>query len=342
MKFRQIHLVSRPSGPAASLDNFAVVSCALPASTATMAKNSVLVRNAYLSLDPYMRMRMSDVKSYAAPQPLNAPMLGGTVGQVALSNFDGLKVGDWVKLQGGWAEYTELPGKACTKITVNKDVPASAHLSVLGMPGVTAFYGMRHLIRPKAGDTVVVSAAAGAVGSCAGQLAKLAGCRVVGLAGGADKCAVVVRDFGFDACLDYKAHATPKELQESLARECPSGVDGYFDNVGGDVLNAVMPLLNPFARVAVCGAIANYQAAKPVPLLQPNLILTSRLQLTGFIISEQPKKVWDEAQAELERLVAQRTLKWKETVEHGLENAPKAFLSLLRGGNVGKQLVAML
>ena len=334
---RQIHLISRPSA-APSLENFSLVSTP----TSSLADGDVLVRHHFLSLDPYMRGRMNDAKNYAQPQALNETMIGGTVGEVLESRNPGFVVGDKVVGMGGWQEYGLVPAAMTGMLRKVDDsrVPLSAYLGAVGMPGVTAYYGLVHIIAPKAGDTLVVSAASGAVGSAFGALAKARGCRVVGVAGGADKCAYVVNELGFDACVDYKQHPDAASLTAALQAVCPQGVEGYFENVGGMVMNAVMPLMNAFGRVAVCGMIAGYNGA-PIPLALPQLILRERLRVQGFIVSEQPQ-VWPVALAELGGLVASGALRVRETVAQGIENAPQAFLGLLSGRNFGKQLVKLI
>ena len=334
---RQIHLISRPSA-APSLENFSLVSSPTPG----LADGEVLVRHHFLSLDPYMRGRMNDAKNYAQPQALNEIMIGGTVGEVLESRNPGFAVGDKVVGMGGWQEYGLVPAAMTGMLRKVDDsrVPLSAYLGAVGMPGVTAYYGLVHIIAPKAGDTLVVSAASGAVGSAFGALAKARGCRVVGVAGGADKCAYVVNELGFDACVDYKQHPDAASLTAALQAVCPQGVEGYFENVGGMVMNAVMPLMNAFGRVAVCGMIAGYNGA-PIPLALPQLILRERLRVQGFIVSEQPQ-VWPVALAELGGLVASGALRVRETVAQGIESAPQAFLGLLSGRNFGKQLVKLI
>lgn len=334
---RQIHLISRPSA-APSLENFSLVSSPTPG----LADGEVLVRHHFLSLDPYMRGRMNDAKNYAQPQALNETMIGGTVGEVLESRNPGFAVGDKVVGMGGWQEYGLVPAAMTGMLRKVDDsrVPLSAYLGAVGMPGVTAYYGLVHIIAPKAGDTLVVSAASGAVGSAFGALAKARGCRVVGVAGGADKCAYVVNELGFDACVDYKQHPDAASLTAALQAVCPQGVEGYFENVGGMVMNAVMPLMNAFGRVAVCGMIAGYNGA-PIPLALPQLILRERLRVQGFIVSEQPQ-VWPAALAELGGLVASGALRVRETVAQGIESAPQAFLGLLSGRNFGKQLVKLI
>ena len=334
---RQIHLIRRPS-EAPSLENFSLVSTP----TSALADGDVLVRHHFLSLDPYMRGRMNDAKNYAQPQALNETMIGGTVGEVLESRNPGFAVGDKVVGMGGWQEYGLVPAAMTGMLRKVDDsrVPLSAYLGAVGMPGVTAYYGLVHIIAPKAGDTLVVSAASGAVGSAFGALAKARGCRVVGVAGGADKCAYVVNELGFDACVDYKQHPDAASLTAALQAVCPQGVEGYFENVGGMVMNAVMPLMNAFGRVAVCGMIAGYNGA-PIPLALPQLILRERLRVQGFIVSEHPQ-VWPVALAELGGLVASGALRVRETVAQGIENAPQAFLGLLSGRNFGKQLVKLI
>ena len=327
---RQILLVSRPSG-AASVDNFKLVETPL----AALADGQVRVRNHYLSLDPYMRGRMSDAKSYAAPQPLNEVMIGGTVGEVVESRNARFAAGDFVVGMFGWQEFGTSSGADLRKVDTSR-VPLAAYLGVVGMPGVTAWYGLNRIIEPKAGQTIVVSAASGAVGSVVGQLAKLAGARAVGIAGGADKCRYVTDTLGFDACIDYKAGNLPRDLKAAT----PDGVDGAFENVGGEVLDATLERMNAFGRIAVCGMIAGYDG-KPVPLAQPALILRSRLLVQGFIVTEH-LDLWPQALAELGELVAQKKLLYRETITQGLENAPEAFLGLLTGRNFGKQLVKLV
>ena len=327
---RQILLVSRPQG-AASVDNFRLVETPL----APLASGEVRVRNHFLSLDPYMRGRMSDAKSYAEPQPLGEVMIGGTAGEVIESRHPGFAVGDTVVGRFGWQEYGTSDGHGLQKVDVSR-VPLSAWLGVTGMPGVTAWYGLNRIIVPKAGETIVVSAASGAVGSVVGQLAKRAGCRAVGIAGGPDKCRYVVETLGSDACVDYKAGA----LADDLAAATPDGVDGCFENVGGAVLDTTMARMNAFGRIALCGMIAAYEDG-PVPMANPALILRSRLSMRGFIVYEHPD-AWPPAIAELMSLVAAKQLHYRESIAHGLERAPEALIGLLKGHNFGKQLVQLV
>ena len=327
---RQIVLASRPTG-AVSPDNFRLVHTELPA----LADGQVRIRNHYLSLDPYMRGRMNEGKSYAAPQPLGQVMIGGTVGEVVESRHPKWQHGDFVAGMFGWQEFGLSDGSGLQKLDTGA-IPLAAYLGPVGMPGVTAWYGLNKIISPRQGETVVVSAASGAVGSVVGQLAKRHGCRVIGTAGGAEKCAYVKDELGFDACLDYKAGP----LSDALKAAAPDGVDGYFDNVGGETLDAVMLRMNAFGRIAICGAISGYDSG-PAPMRYPMMILISRLKIEGFIVSEH-MEVWQVALADLGNLVAGGQLKYRESVAQGLENAPEAFIGLLKGKNFGKQLVKLI
>jgi NADPH-dependent curcumin reductase CurA len=334
---QQILLASRPAGEP-TVDNFRLVAAPLPG----LADGQVLVRHHYLSLDPYMRGRMNDGRSYAAPQPLDAVMIGGTVGEVVESRHPGFAAGDRVVGMGGWQEYSVVdagqPGMLRKVDTTH--VPLSAYLGAVGMPGVTAWVGLTQIIEPKAGETVVVDAASGAVGGAVGQLAKARGCRVVGIAGGPDKCRYVVDELGFDACIDHRAHGDLKSMLRALKEAAPAGIDGHFENVGGHILDAVMLRMNAFGRIAFCGMIAGYNG-EPIPMANPSLILVSRLKLQGFIVSEHMNH-WPAALKELGGMVATGRLKYRETVAQGLASAPEAFLGLLKGRNFGKQLVKLV
>ncbi|WP_420994293.1 NADP-dependent oxidoreductase [Cupriavidus sp. 30B13] len=332
--FKRIVLASRPAG-AVTPDNFRLEEVPVPA----LADGQVLVRNHYLSLDPYMRGRMNDSKSYATPQPLDQVMIGGTVGEVVASKNAKYAVGDKVVGMFGWQEMGLSDGTGIQKVDTTH-IPLSAYLGSVGMPGVTAWYGLNKIIAPKAGQTVVVSAASGAVGSVVGQLARLKGCRVVGFAGGKDKCDYVVGELGFDACIDYKAAKDGKELYAMLKEATPDGVDGYFENVGGEILDTVLARMNAFGRIAVCGMIAGYDG-QPMPLKNPQLILVSRLTVEGFIVSEH-MELWPQALQELGAAVAQGKLKFRESIAQGLASAPEAFMGLLKGKNFGKQLVKLV
>src|SRR5438552_3407288 len=312
---KQILLASRPQGEA-STANFRLVETPLPA----IADGQVLVRHRYLSLDPYMRARMNDSKSYAQPQPLDQVMIGGTVGEVVESRHPNYKPGDKVVGIGGWQQYSIADGNqpGMLRKVDTTHIPLSAYLGAVGMPGVTAWYGLVKLCQPKAGETVAVSAASGAVGGVVGQLAKARGCRAVGIAGGPDKCRYVVEELGFDACVDYKLHSTPKALSTALKDACPDGIDGYFENVGGPILDAVMLRMNAFGRMAFCGMISGYNG-EPIPMTYPQIILQSRLKLQGFIVSEH-MDVWPQALKELGTLVASGKLKYRETIAQGIES----------------------
>ncbi|RCW72735.1 NADP-dependent oxidoreductase [Pseudorhodoferax soli] len=333
---QQILLDNRPEGEAQA-SNFKLVETDTPA----LADGQVLVRHHFMSLDPYMRGRMNESKSYAQPQPLGQVMQGGTVGEIVESRNPRFAVGEKVVGFGGWQQYSvvdaNLPG-VLRKVDTSQ-VPLSHYLGAVGMPGVTAWYGLVKLIAPKAGETLVVSAASGAVGSAFGALGKARGCRVVGIAGGPDKCAYVRDELGFDDCIDYKVHSDVKSLSAALKTACPQGIDGYFENVGGMVLDAVLLRTNAFARIALCGMIAGYDGA-PLPLANPSLLLINRIRLEGFIVSEH-MEVWPEALAELGGLVASGKLRPRESIAQGLAAAPEAFLGLLKGRNFGKQLVQL-
>lgn len=327
---RQIVLASRPKDAVAVTD-FRLVESPMP----SIADGEVLVRNHWLSLDPYMRGRMDEAESYAATQELDAVMVGGTAGEVIESRDPRFAVGDSVVGFLGWQLYAASGPRGLQKVDTTR-VPLSAYLGAAGMPGITAWYGLNRIIAPRAGETIVVSAASGAVGSVVGQLAKRAGCRVVGIAGGAQKCAIVTGEYGFDACIDYKAG----RLHDDLRDATPDGIDGNFENVGGEILDAVLRRMNAFGRVAVCGLISGYDE-KPVAMKQFRSVLVNRLRVEGFIVSDH-MDAWPVALRELVPLVAGGELKYRETVAHGLEQAPQAFIGLFEGRNVGKQLVKLV
>ena len=334
---RQILLDNRPQGEATT-SNFRLVSVQTP----ELGEGQVLVRHHYLSLDPYMRGRMNDGKSYAQPQPLGEVMIGGTVGEVQQSRHPRFQPGDAVVGMGGWQEYSvvdaDQPGLLRKVDTTH--VPLSYYLGAVGMPGVTAWYGLTQIIAPQAGETVVVSAASGAVGSAFAAVAKARGCRVVGIAGGPDKCRYAQEELHFDACIDYRQHPDIKSMAQALKAACPQGIDGYFENVGGYLLDAVLLRTNAFARIAVCGMIAGYDG-QPLPLQNPALILVNRLKVQGFIVSEH-MDLWPQALQELGTLVAQGRLRPRESIAQDIESAPEAFLGLLKGRNFGKQLVKLI
>lgn len=327
-----IVLASRPDPQGkATLANFRLFERPAP----EPGPGQVLVRHDYLSLDPYMRGRMEQSKSYAASQALGDVMLGGTVGEVVASNNPDFAVGDEVVGMGGWQLYGLDDGSMLRKIDA-KVIPVQAWLGPLGMPGVTAWIGVNRIIAPKAGETVVVSAATGAVGSVVGQLAKAAGARAVGIAGGPEKCAYAVEALGFDACVDHRE----ENFDALLGEAAPNGIDGLFENVGGKCFDQCSRRLNDFARVAICGLIASYQGDEPSSLRDLRLVLVKRLKIQGFIVSDD-LSLWPEAMSALGRLIAEGKLHWRESVAEGIEAAPAAFLGLLEGRNFGKQLVKL-
>ncbi|MDH5857448.1 NADP-dependent oxidoreductase [Lampropedia aestuarii] len=337
-KNHQIVLDNRPKGEATAA-NFKLVETDI----APLQDGQVLVRHHYLSLDPYMRGRMNDSKSYAASQPLGEVMIGGTVGEVVESRHPDYAAGDQVVGMGGWQNYSVVtatqPGVLRKVDTTH--VPLSAYLGAVGMPGVTAYYGLVHIIDPQPGQTVTVTAASGAVGSAYAALAKARGCRVVGIAGGPDKCRYAVEELGFDACLDYREYNQDTyALAKALKEACPDGIDGHFENVGGWIMDAVMLRANAFSRMAVCGMIAGYDG-QPLSMANPALILINRMRVEGFIVSEQ-MQVWPAALKELGSLVASGKLRARESVAEGLSAAPEAFLGMLKGQNFGKQLVKLV
>jgi NADPH-dependent curcumin reductase len=330
MKNLQIVLASRPQGPVAE-NNFRHVEAAVP----SPREGEVLVRNLYLSLDPYMRMRMNEGKSYAPPVQVGDVMVGGTIGEVAETKDPRFKKGDIVAGRAGWQLYAIADAGTLRKIDT-RGAPLSTALGVVGMPGVTAWYGLLRIGEPKPGETVVVSAASGAVGSVVGQIARLKGCRAVGIAGGPTKCNHVVKELGFDACVDYKSDAFESGLREAT----PNGIDIYFENVGGAVLDKVLPLLNPFARIPFCGYISEYDDSGSYGVQHLRSLLVNRVRLQGFIISEH-LEIWDQAIADLSGWLGAGKLNYRETIAIGLENAPAAFVGMLQGRNLGKQLVKL-
>ena len=325
---RQILLKIRPQG-APSLENFELTETPIP----EPGDGELLMRTRYLSLDPYMRGRMSPAKSYAKPAAVGAPMVGGTVGEVVKSRHPGYAAGDIVLGYGGWQDYALSSGTGLRKLDPAA-APVSTALGILGMPGMTAYVGLLEIGQPKPGETVVVAAASGAVGSVVGQIAKIKGCRAVGIAGGAEKCRFVAGELAFDACIDHRA----ADFVQKLEAACPQGVDVYFENVGGAVQQTVWPLLNDFARVPVCGLIAQYNAATPMPGPDMFSVLRKRLMLRGFIVSDFAAKQGDFLR-DVGEWVRSGRLKYREDVVDGLEQAPAAFLGLLQGKNFGKLLV---
>jgi len=325
---RQILLRSRPEG-APSLNNFELKKGPMPKPD----EGEVLMRLLYLSLDPYMRGRMSAAKSYAKPAAIGQPMVGGTVGEVIKSRNPKYSVGDIVLGYGGWQEYAVSSGAGLRKLDA-ATAPVSTALGVLGMPGMTAYVGLLEIGQPRPGETVVVAAASGAVGSVVGQIAKIKGCRAVGIAGGIEKCRFVVGELGFDACINHRAPDFEKQLEAA----CPQGIDVYFENVGGAVQQIVWPLLNDFARIPVCGLIAQYNATTPMPGPEMFSVLRRRLLLRGFIVSDFAAKQEDFLRDVGEWVRAGR-LKYREDIVDGLEKAPASFLGMLQGKNFGKMLV---
>ena len=330
---RRIVLARRPEGEPSALD-FRLERAAVPSPRA----GQVLLRTRYLSLDPYMRGRMSDAPSYAPPVQVGAVMVGQTVSVVQESQLPALRPGQLVVANAGWQDYALSDGRDLTPIDAALERPSYA-LGVLGMPGLTAYVGLLDIGRPQPGETVVVAAASGAVGAVAGQIAKLRGCRVVGIAGGATKCQYVRERLGFDECLDHHAD----DLPARLAAACPRGIDVYFENVGGAVLAAVVPLLNRAARVPVCGLIAWYNLARlpsggdrtPQLLLQ---VLRQRITVQGFIVTDHVERT-AAFRADMQAWLAAGQIRYREQLVEGLENAPRAFMGMLHGENFGKLIV---
>jgi len=334
---RAILLKSRPVG-APSLANFRLEERSVPA----LSAGQLLLRTHYLSLDPYMRGRMSDGPSYASPVAIGDVMVGGTVSIVEASSHPGYKAGEMVLSYSGWQDYAISDGKGLTKLNVDKHHPSLA-LGVLGMPGFTAYMGLLDIGQPKAGETVVVAAASGAVGAVVGQIAKIKECRIVGIAGGPEKCRYVVDELGFDACIDHHA----ADFSKQLAVACPKGIDIYFESVGGAVFDAVLPLLNTKARVPICGMIANYNDTDlpkgPDRLgLLARTILTKRLKMQGFIIFDDYGPRFGEFHGQMSSWLWEGRIKYREDFVDGLENAPEAFIGLLKGKNFGKLIVRVV
>lgn len=299
------------------------------------ADGQVLVKNLWLSLDPYMRGRMSQQKSYVKGVEIGELMTGQTVGEVVDSKHPGFARGDKVLTGLGWQLYGCAKGEELVKVDGTR-APLSYYLGCLGMPGLTAYFGLKEIGAPKAGDTVVVSAASGAVGSVVGQLAKAWGARAVGIAGGKAKCEYVVKELGFDACVDYKAGNLHRDLKEA----CPKGIDVNFENVGGEILDTILRLMNPFSRIIVCGLISDYNANEPYAIKNYRSILVNRIKVQGMIVFDWQKR-YGEGIREIGGLIAQGKLKYRESVAEGIENAPQAFIGLLKGQNFGKQLVKL-
>jgi NADPH-dependent curcumin reductase CurA len=325
---RQVLLRARPSGMPKPSD-FELVESPVP----SPGEGEFLCRTIYLSLDPYMRGRISGAPSYAASVEPGQVIVGGTVSEVIESRHPGLATGDLVLGYDGWQAYAVSRGVGVRKLDPEQ-APISTALGVLGMPGMTAYVGLVDIGQPRPGETVVVSAAAGAVGSAVGQIAKLKGCRAVGIAGSRDKCDYVVRELGLDACVNYKTD----DLLPALRKACPAGIDVYFENVGGDVQRAVLQLINMNARIPLCGLIAEYNAAEPPSGPSWRTLLINRATVRGFIVSDHASRMGDFL-ADCSRWVREGKLKYREDVVVGLEKAPEAFIGLLQGKNFGKLLV---
>jgi NADPH-dependent curcumin reductase len=328
MENKRVLLASRPTGWV-SESNFRIEKAPVP----QPAEGEVLVKNLWLSLDPYMRGRMSDAKSYVKGVDIGEVMVGQTIGEVLHSRNEKFKPGDKVLTQLGWQLYGVA--REVTKVD-DRRAPLTYYLGILGMPGMTAYFGLKEIGQPKPGETVVVSAASGAVGSVVGQLARIWDCRAVGIAGGAAKCEYVKRELGFDACIDYKASNLSRELQQA----CPKGVDVYFDNVGGETLDTLLPQMNLFSRIVLCGTISDYNATEPYRIRNIRAVLVSRIKLQGMIVFDW-KERYGEALRALAGYFSDGKLKYRESVVEGLENAPKGLIALLRGENFGKQLVKL-
>lgn len=331
---RQIVLAARPHG-APTDSNFRLQHVAKP----TPAQGEVLLRTIYLSLDPYMRGRMSDAKSYAEPVAIDDVMVGGTVCQVETSHHPDFTVGEWVLAYTGWQDYAISNGEGILKLGRDPITPSYA-LGVMGMPGFTAYMGLLDIGQPKAGETLVVAAATGPVGATVGQIGKIKGCHVVGIAGGEEKCRYAKQVLGFDECLDHKAD----DFAQQLAQACPQGIDVYYENVGGKVFDAVLPLLNTSARVPVCGLVSQYNAtALPtgpdrLPLLMGTL-LTKRIRMQGFIIFDDYGDRYSEFAREMSQWLSQGKIHYREQIISGLDNAPQTFIGLLEGKNFGKVVI---
>lgn len=330
----QVLFNSPPEGMPAP-ENFEIVQCA----TAPLADGQFLVETQYLSLDPYMRMLMGGGWTYSGPGMTPGQlMVGRILGKVIETKNPDYAVGDHVVGRLGWQTHAISDGTDLDfKVEPRQGVPLSAYLGVCGSTGVTGWVGVKMVGKPKAGETVLVSTAAGSVGSSAGQVAKAIGCHVVGIAGGPEKCKLVTDEFGFDACCDYKSD----DLANQIAKACPDGVDVYFDNVGGAVLDAALANMNKYGRIPVCGVLADYNAAgERFGITNFRKVFDKSLSIQGFLLSDHRDK-WPEARAELEEMVASGAMKYRETIAAGIENAPQAFIGMLKGANVGKQLVKL-
>ncbi len=331
---RQWLLSERPKGEPTDR-TLSLVESPIP----TPGAGQMLLRTVFLSLDPYMRGRMSDASSYAKPVEIGAVMVGGTVARVVESNTPGFAAGDWVLSFNGWQDYALSDGVGVTVLGAAPEHPSWA-LGILGMPGFTAWAGLTQIGKPKPGETIAVAAATGPVGATVGQIGKLLGCRVVGVAGGADKCAYAVEELGFDACIDHKA----ADFADQLAKASPQGIDIYFENVGGKVFDAVVPLLNANARIPLCGLVSQYNATElPAGPDRMNWLLGQLLRkkilMQGFIIFDDFAPLYPEFAKEMSGWIANGKVKYREEVIDGLEAAPAAFIGLLKGENFGKRVI---
>ncbi len=332
MRNKQVRLSSRPSGWVTP-DNFELTE----GEAGEPGDGEVLVRNIFLSVDPYMRSRMNDVKSYIPPFQIGEVLQAGVVGQVEASNFDGIAEGDYVIGMLGWENYSVCDGRQLRKL-VQSSAPLSWHLGVLGMPGMTAYVGLMKIAEAKAGEHVFVSAASGAVGSVVGQLARIHGCRVAGSAGSDQKVALLKEEFGYDAAFNYK---TSNSLAASVKDACPDGVDVLFENVGGEILEAVLWNMRDYGRIAVCGMIADYNEEEPQPGPRGMMLMIGRrLSMRGFIVTDHPESC-EEYVSKAIGWISDGKLKYRETVVEGIENAAQAFIDMLKGGNTGKQIVQL-
>ena len=332
MQNKQVRLASRPSGWV-TLDNFTVTE----SDVREPGDGEVLVRNIFMSVDPYMRGRMNDVKSYIPPFKLGEVLQAGVVGEVVASNFDGIAKGDHVTGMLGWENYSISDGRLLRKLPKSA-APLSWHLGILGMPGMTAYVGLMKIAAAKAGETVFVSAASGAVGSVVGQIARIHGCKVYGSAGSDEKVALLKDEFGYHGGFNYK---TSNSMAASVKELCPAGIDVLFENVGGEILEAVLWNMRDFGRIALCGMIASYNDAEMQPGPRGMMAMIGRrLTMRGFIVTDEPKAC-EEYVAKAIGWIADGKLKYRETVAEGIENAPQAFIDLLQGANTGKQIVAL-
>ena len=327
---RQILLAARPEG-APGPQHFRLAETPVP----QPGDGQVLLKTLWLSVDPYMRGRMRDVKSYATPVAIGGVMVGGVVAKVEQSNNPNFKQDDYVEGLLGWQEYAVSDGQGLRKLDPTL-APLSTAIGVLGMPGLTAYFGLLDICDPKPGETVFVSGAAGAVGSLVGQIAKIKGCKAVGSAGSDSKIEYLINELGFDAAFNYK---TVKDYREKLQELCPAGIDVYFDNVGGALTDAVFTLINPGARVSICGQISQYNLEKLE--MGPRMLWTlivKRARVEGFLVTQFADR-FDQGLREMARWIKEGKLKYKEEFDHGIENAPRAFIGMLKGQNTGKQLV---